>query len=90
MIFYDRDSIKEYSTMYTMLQKKAGVKQEINFFFFFFGLFCLFRATTAAQVGTQVRGPISAIAAGLRQSHSKARSKPHLRPTPQLMATSDP
>ena len=37
MIFYDRDSIKEYSTMYTMLQKKAGGKQEINFFFFFFG-----------------------------------------------------
>ena len=36
------------------------------------------------------RGPIGAVVAGLHHSHSNARSKPHLRPTPQLMAMPDP
>ena len=40
--------------------------------------------------GSQARGPIRAIATSLYQSHSNARSKPKLQPTPQLMATLDP
>ena len=40
--------------------------------------------------GSQARGPIGAAAAGLHHSHSNTRSKPHLRPTPQLTATLDP
>ena len=36
------------------------------------------------------RGQMGAVAAGLRQSHSNARSEPGLRPTPQLTATPDP
>ena len=43
-----------------------------------------------AYGGSQVRGPMGAIAAGLHQSHSNARSQPHLRPTPQLTAMPDP
>ena len=50
-----------------------------------FFLFLLFRA----YGGSQARGPIGAVAARLRQSHSNTRSKPHLQPTPQLMATPD-
>ena len=53
---------------------------------FFF--FLLFRATLMAYGGSQARGLIVATAAGLHQSHT--RSEPHLRPTPQLMATPDP
>ena len=35
-------------------------------------------------------GPIGATAAGLRHSHRNAGSRPHLWPTPQLMAGLDP
>ena len=42
----------------------------IFFFFFFFGLFL--RATPSACGGSQVRGQIGAVAAGLRHSHSNA------------------
>ncbi len=43
-----------------------------------------------AHGGSQARGPIGAVAAGLRQSHSSTGSKPHLQPTPQLVAMPDP
>ena len=50
----------------------------------------LFRAAPAAYRGSQARGLIRATAAGLRRSHSNARSELCLQPTPQLMATPDP
>ena len=59
----------------------------IRFFFVF--LFLSFRATPMAYGDSQARGPIGAIAASLHYGHSNARSKPRLRPTPQLMATPD-
>jgi len=43
-----------------------------------------------AYGGSQARGLIRAVAAGLRHSHSNAGSEPCLRPTPWLRATSDP
>ena len=49
--------------------------------------FLLFRATPTAYGGSQARGPIGATAAGLRHSHSNARSEPRLQPIPQLTAT---
>ena len=60
----------------------------INFLFFFF--FCLLRAPLVAYGGSQARGQIRAVAASLHHSHSNTRSKPHLRPTPQLTATLGP
>ena len=39
-----------------------------------------------AHGGSQAGGPIGAVAAGLRHSHSNARSEPSLGPTPQLTA----
>ena len=59
-------------------------------FFFFFGLFALSGAVSMAYGGSQARGPIGAVVAGLRQSHSNEGSEPHLRPTPQLTAMLDP
>ena len=53
-----------------------------NFFFL------LFKAALAAYGSSQARGAIRAAAAGLHHSHSNARSKPCLRPTPQLTAGS--
>ena len=51
------------------------------FFFFFFWSF-VFRATPVAYGGFQARGLIGAVAAGLHQCQSNARSEPHLQPTP--------
>ena len=42
-------------------------KKKIHFFF----VFCLSRAAPVAHGGSQARGPIGAVAAGLHQSHSK-------------------
>ena len=58
----------------------------LKFFFFPF----LFKATPAVYGSSQARDQIRAGAAGLHHSHSKAKSKPHLRPTPQLTTTWDP
>ena len=53
-----------------------------------FFLFCLFfRATSTAYGGSQARGLIRVVAAGLCQSHINTGSEPHLWPTPQLTAT---
>ena len=57
---------------------------------FFFFVFCLFRAAPAAYGGSQARGLIGAIAVGLHQSYSNARSEPSLRCTPQFTAMLDP
>ena len=55
------------------------------FFFYFFHFFCLFsRAIPITYGGSQARGLIGAVAAGLYQSHINAVSKPHLWPTSQL------
>ena len=54
--------------------------------FFLFVCFCLFafsRATPTAHGGSQARGLIGAVAAGLRQSHSNAGSNPRLQPAAQ-------
>ena len=57
---------------------------------FFFCLFAFSRAALVAFGGSQARGLIGAVAAGLCQSHSNVGSKPRLRPTPQLTAMPDP
>ena len=53
-------------------------------------LLLVFKAATAAYGGSQARGLIGAATGSLYHSHSNARSKPCLRPTPQLTATLDP
>ena len=45
--------------------------------------FLLFRITLAAYGGSQARGQIGAVAAGLRQRHSNTGFEPRLQPTPQ-------
>ena len=49
-----------------------------------------YRAAPTAYGGSQARGPIGAIAAGLCHSHSNVVSEPGLRSTPQLMEMLDP
>ena len=60
------------------------------FCFVFFVFLPFSGAAPAAYGGSQARGLIGAVAAGLRQSHRNARSEPRLRSTPQLMAMPDP
>ena len=66
---------------------KTYIKNSQKFFFVFF---VFSRAVSMAYGGYQARGLIRALASGLCQSHNNAVSKPHLQPTPQLMATPDP
>ena len=61
----------------------------LSFFFFFllllFFFFCLlsfFKAAPTAYGGSQARGRIGAVAAGLCHNHSNTRSKPCLQPKP--------
>ena len=71
----------------------------IYLFTYIFFVFCLFVvvvvvvaiswAAPAAYGGSQARGPIGAVATGLRQSHSNEGSELRLRPTPQLTAMLD-
>ena len=56
-------------------------------FFFLSFVFCPFRATPMVYGGSQARGLIGAVSAGLHHSHRNARSEPRLQPTPQLTAT---
>ena len=56
----------------------------LSFFLSFLFFFWLFRAAPTAYRNSQPRGQIRAT------SHSIAGSKPHLQPTPQLLATLDP
>ena len=53
----------------------------------FFLSYVLFRATPAAYGGFQARGQIGAVASGLHQSYSNARSELHLQPTPDPQPT---
>ena len=57
---------------------------------FLFAFCFVFRAAPVAYGGSQTRGWIGAVAAGLHHSHSNAKSELHLQPTPQLMAMPDP
>ena len=59
-------------------------------FFFLSFFFLLFGAALAACGGSQARGLIGAIAAGLHHSHSNMGSEPNLRPTLWLKTTPDP
>ena len=56
----------------------------------FLFVFCLFKATPVAYGGSQARGPMGAVAAGLQHSHTNAGSEWCLQPTPLLTATPDP
>ena len=60
----------------------------IYLYFYFFLVFS--RAAPMAHGGSQARGLIGAVAAGLRHSNSNEGSKQHVRPTPQLTAKLDP
>ena len=52
------------------LEKKREHGIPAFFFFFLSFVFCLYRAAPVAYGGSQARGQIGAIAAGLRHSHS--------------------
>ena len=58
--------------------------------FIYFLSFVFLRAAPTTYGGSQVLGPIGAVAASLHHGHSNARSNLRLQPTPQLMATPDP
>ena len=56
----------------------------------YFLFFCLFRAAIMAYGGSQARGQIRVVAAGVHHSQSNVGSEPHMRPTQQLTARPDP
>ena len=68
---------------FKLVQVTHGIREWFSFLF----LFCFFRASLVAYRGSQAMVGIGAAVAG--HSHSHARSKPCLQPTPQLMAMPD-
>ena len=57
-----------------------NMEVQVSFYFIYFFLFCLlsfFRAEPAAYGGSQARGLIGAVAAGLHKSHSNTGSLSH-------------
>ena len=77
-----------HNTMNVLSGTEAFTVKQLIFYFYFY--FLLFRAVPAAYGGSQGRSQIRATAAGLCHSHSNSGSEPHLRPTPQHIATLDP
>ena len=55
-----------------------GAIDFIFYFILFYFIFLLFRAEPAPRGGSQARGQIGVVAAGLRHSHSNAGSETHL------------
>ena len=71
--------------------QKFSLEAPLVFCLFVNVLFCLlFRVKPVAYVISQARGPNRTVATSLHHSHSNARSEPHLSPTLQLAAMSDP
>ena len=60
---------------------KRKIRRVYDTFYF------IFRDTPTAYGASQAKGRIRAVVAGLYHSHSNTGFKPHLQPTPQLMAT---
>ena len=70
--------------------KGMALKSGHLFLFLFFVCLPFPGLLPSACGGSQARGRIGAVAAGLHLSHSHTRPEPRLRPTPQLTATPDP
>ena len=85
-----REALERVGYRIWALVERSGEHSFHSFFFFFFWSFCLFRAAPTACGGSQARGLIGAVAAGLHHSHRNATSEPRRQPTPQLSATPDP
>ena len=83
---FHKDKMHTYST----LSQFAYTMKSFYYLFIYFCLFFFSRAAPAAYDGSQARGLMGAVAAGLHHSHSNAGSEPHLWTTPQLTATPDP
>ena len=65
-------------------------KHSVLIDYFFFLVFCLFRAIPIAYGSSHLRGHIGATVSGLCHSHSNVAPEPRLRPTPWLTAPLDP
>ena len=68
----------------------AVIRIDYLFVCFVFVNFVFSRALPMAYGGSQARGLIRAVAAGLGHSHSSVGSELHLRSTPQITAMPDP
>ena len=79
-----REGLKSRGLQNAKEAKEIELPYSSLFLFFF-----LFMAPPGTYGGSQARGQIRAVAASLRHSHRNTRSEPHLRPTPQLVATLD-
>ena len=75
-IFFEKYSL-DGPTLRLIMEQKGSHFLNVWIFFFFL-VFCLFRAAPEAYGGFQARGLIGAVAFGLHHSHSNVGSKPCL------------
>ena len=85
-----RESLIQSLNLFSFSGKRISHTLCFHHLFFPPCLFAFSRAAPVAYGGSQARGRIRTVAAGLRQSHSNEGSELHLQPTPQLRAMPDP
>ena len=89
-ISYDTNVMLNFKMFLSCKCSLSNIRITIYLFIYLFiFIFSLSRATPTAYGGSQARGCIRAVAAGLYHSHSIVGSELHLQPTPQLAATPD-
>ena len=76
-------------TSFWLIKKGLYFKLYMKYVFLVVVVVLLFQAVPAAYGGSQARGQIGAVAAGLCHSRGNAGSEPRL-PIPQLTAMPDP
>ena len=79
-------------SVFVFLRNVPGMELLDHMVILFLGVFfkIFFRAAPMAYGGSQTRGQVETVAAGLCHSHSNVGSKPCLQPTPQILAMPDP
>ena len=86
--------ISIYFYVLTTLRLREDAFLKVFYLFIYLFIYYLFifafRAAPVTYGSSQARSPIRAAAAGLCYSHSNARSKSYLQPTPQLMVLREP
>ena len=85
----DASDVNKETIIFVLTTMQLYTKFSLQVLFYFF-IFLSFQGCTRGVWRFPGQGLMGAAAAGLCQSHSNARSEPHLRPIPQLTAIPDP
>ena len=87
MYFWQSRDAYKHHIIFLIIQEIKILKFDHRLYFI---IIILFRATPMAYGGSEAKGLIGDVAAGLHHNHSNVGSETYLQPTPQLSAMRDP